>query len=192
MAPSAVRWAPSWLRYLAGLRFAPYVPAPPSVCVKMLELAQLSPGEKLVDLGCGDGRLLLTAVSPPFSASSAIGFELDAELCDTARADAALHPFGARISIQEVDILKAGPTLAEADVVSVYLTQGGNMRVLPLLRQHLQPTARVVSYVWSFGDTLPPTRAATATGANVVLSIGQPNVRLREQRDLFYRSGGTD
>ena len=149
-----------------------------------------APGEKLRSR-CGAAGCCSPQCHRP-SASSAIGFELDAELCDTARADAALHPFGARISIQEVDILKAGPTLAEADVVSVYLTQGGNMRVLPLLRQHLQPTARVVSYVWSFGDTLPPTRAATATGANVVLSIGQPNVRLWEQRDLFYRSGGTD
>ena len=66
----------SWLKYMARLRLAPYVPAPTIVCNTMLELAALKPGEIVCDLGSGDGRLLRHAVHS-FGAARATGYELD-------------------------------------------------------------------------------------------------------------------
>lgn len=170
-------WVGSWLKYLARMRLAPYVPSPPTVGDTMLTLANLQKGEVLVDLGCGDGRLLRQAVSA--GASKAIGYELDADLVESARNASAGDD---RIIIHEKDALQARECLAQADVVALYLTERGNSAVLPLLREALRPTARVVSYCWGMPGALPPTRTATATGSGVVVQF--PNVLLWSCRDL--------
>ena len=63
-----------------------------------------------------------------------------------------------------------------------FITVPGNAAVLPLLRAHLRPSARVVSYCWGLPD-LPPTRTAQALGRGVVLQF--PNVLLWERAQLF-------
>jgi len=143
----------------------------------MLELARLRQGEVVLDLGCGDGRLLVQAVSE-YGASRAVGYELDAELVAASRAAAGDDK---RIEVRHADALDARGALAEADVVALYLTERGNSTLLPLLRSHLRPSARVVSYCWGMPD-IPPTRTAQAVGQGVVLS--RPNVLLWEYRDL--------
>lgn len=171
-------WFGSWLRYLARLRLAPFVPVPRAVGKTMLDLAKLQPGEVLVDLGCGDGRLLRQAVAD-YGASHAIGYELDDDL--VAASQAAAHE-DTRIVVRQEDALRAGDCLEQADVVTLYLTERGNSTLLPLLRRHLRPTARVVSYVWGM-PALPPTRTAQAVGEGVVLSF--PNVLLWEHEALM-------
>ena len=141
----------------------------------MLSLSRLQPGEKLVDLGCGDGRLLRTAVSD-FGASQAVGYELDAELVTLARS---LNGSDSRLTVHEKDAAESAADLHEADVVSLYLTERGNASLLPLLASTLRPHARVVSYCWGLGG-LQPTRTAVARGPGAVLSIGKPNVLLWE------------
>ena len=76
--------------------------------------------------------------------------------------------------------LQSGDDLREADVVALYLTERGNASLLPLLAASLKPSSRVVSYCWGM-DGLPPTRASTCRGKDVVLTIGKPNVMLWEQ-----------
>ena len=170
----------SWLKYMARLRLAPYVPAPTIVCNTMLELAALKPGEIVCDLGSGDGRLLRHAVHS-FGAARATGYELDEELVKAARD---LNGDDERLIVRHVDALQAGDDIHTADVVTLYLTEHGNAQLLPLLRECIRPSARVVSYCWSF-ENLPPTRTATARGDGVVLTIGKPNVLLWEQPDLL-------
>eukprot|EP00966_Prymnesium_polylepis_P247200 5716339-Prymnesium_polylepis.1 len=77
-------WLGSWLRFVSRQRMAPYVPTPPEVVERMLTMARLKAGERLVDLGSGDGRLLRAAVQD-FGAARADGFELDARLVEIAR-----------------------------------------------------------------------------------------------------------
>jgi predicted RNA methylase len=99
----------SWLKYMAGRRLAPYVPAPPLVGQSMLKLAALQPGETVVDLGCGDGRLLRAAVDA--GAGRAVGYELDAELVTAARKAAGDD---ARIEVFQADVKDACEALEEA------------------------------------------------------------------------------
>ena len=77
-------WLGSWLRFVSRNRLAPFVPTPPDVAERMLRLARLKAGERLVDLGSGDGRLLRAAVCD-FGAEHADGFELDARLVELAQ-----------------------------------------------------------------------------------------------------------
>ena len=110
-------------------------------------------------------------------------YELDEDVVAAAR-DATQHE--ERIIIHEKDALQARACIAQADVVALYLTERGNSALLPLLREALRPSARVVSYVWDFGDDLPPTRTATATGPGVVVKI--PNLLCWDAADLEARS----
>jgi len=121
----------------------------------MLTLAGLKAGERLCDLGCGDGRLLQLAVAE-HGACRATGFELDAMLVRIAREAAAGDP---RVSIHHEDALRAGPVLCECDVVTLFLSTRGNAEVLPLLQSSLKPGARVVSNSWE----MPPAIQAKAT-----------------------------
>lgn len=175
----------SWVRYMARRQWlAPYVPAPNIVGTTMLDLAALKPGEVVADLGCGDGRLLRQAVHS-YGAARAVGYELDAELVATARE---LNGVDERLAVREEDALKAAEELAQADVVTLYLTESGNAALLPVLRAALRPTSRVVSYCWGL-DGIAPTRTAVARGEGVVLSLGKPNVLLWEQPDIVAPPG---
>ena len=176
MRPMA--WVGTWLRYLARLRLAPFVPAPRAVGSAMLDLARLRQGEKLLDLGCGDGRLLVQAVQQ-YGASGAVGYELDDHLVESSRAVAGSD---ARIHVRQEDALTSGDAVADADVVALYLTERGNAALLPLLRERLRPSARVVSYCWGL-DGLPPSRTAQAIGPGVIVQF--PNVMLWERKALW-------
>ena len=77
-------------------------------------------------------------------------------------------------------MLSMKATTFTADVVTLYLTEHGNAQLLPLLRECIRPSARVVSYCWSWRTCRP--RTATARGDGVVLTIGKPNVLLGTAR----------
>ena len=176
-----------WMKYCAGLRLAPsFVPSAPAVGPAMLKLAELQPGETLVDIGCGDGRLLQLAVGPQFGAGRAIGYELEDSLAAEARAACAAD---GKIVVHHSDALQAEESIKSADVVTVYLTEAGNAKILPMLQRSLRPRARVVSYVWSFAG-LPPSCTARAVGDGVVLptaSSSFANILLWSQPDLCKR-----
>ena len=122
----------------------------------------------MLDLGCGDGRMLSIAVHD-FGAASAIGYELDRDLVNAALSDALLQD--PRIELRCEDFYEgASAALSEADVVALYLSETGNAKLLPLLRRHLRPTARVVSNVWEMAG-VPPTRTVRASGSFVPLHL---------------------
>ena len=146
---------------------APFVPTAPEVAQQLLSLARLQAGETMLDLGCGDGRMLGLAVRG-FGAARAIGYELDESLVQQARQDPSLQD--SRIEIRCQDFFEAGAAaLADADVVALYLSETGNAKLLPLLQQHLKPTARVVSNVWEM--PVPATRTLRASGSFVPLHL---------------------
>ena len=126
----------------AGQRMAPYVPSPQEIIDRMLEVAQAGPGDLVIDLGCGDGRILITAVQK-FKAK-AVGIEIDPKMA--AQASETILKLGLqnKARVVRADVFDAD--LSQADVVTLYLTTSFNEKLRPKLEQTLRPGTRVVSH----------------------------------------------
>jgi len=121
---------------------APFVPSPIPVIQRMLELAELKPGEVLFDLGAGDGRTVIMAAKT-FSAR-AVGIELREDLAK--KALSTIHDNGLtdRVTIVNGDMFNVN--LTSADVVFLYLTTSANEKIRPKLETELKKGVRVVSH----------------------------------------------
>ena len=124
------------------MSLAPFVPSPTNVVNKMLELAELKPGETLYDLGCGDGRVAIMAAQE-FGARS-VGVEMREDLAKQALGRVSELGLDVRVKIVQGDMFKLD--LSQADVVTLYLTTSANDKVKPKLEAELKPGTRVVSH----------------------------------------------
>jgi len=120
----------------------PYVPTPYEVIKVMLEIAEVKPGELVFDLGCGDGRVLITAVKE-FGAN-AVGIELRRDLVEKCLKNVLAEGLEDRILIIEGDFFKVN--ISPADVVTLYLLTSVNEKLRPKLERELKRGARVVSH----------------------------------------------
>ncbi|MFN0100750.1 MAG: SAM-dependent methyltransferase [Bryobacteraceae bacterium] len=125
-----------------GQRMAPYVPSPQEIIDRMLEVAHAKQGDTVIDLGCGDGRILITAVQK-FRAR-AIGIEIDPKIA--AQASDTILKLGLqnRARVVRADVFDAD--LSQADVVTLYLTTSFNEKLRPKFDRELRPGTRVVSH----------------------------------------------
>src|ERR1700712_3138028 len=121
---------------------APYVPSPEHVVDRMLEAANLKPGETLYDLGCGDGRILIAAAQR--YKVKAVGIEINGSLAKSVAEKVKKEGLQKRVTIIHGDFMKTD--LSQADVVTLYLATIANDTVRPNLEHFLHPHARVVSY----------------------------------------------
>jgi ubiquinone/menaquinone biosynthesis C-methylase UbiE len=119
----------------------PYLPSPQLVVERMLQAAQLKPGETVYDLGSGDGRIVITAAQ--MFKANAVGIEISEVLCQsTLKKITTLH-LDTQVKIVHANALKVD--LSPADVVTLYLLTSSNARLKPNLEKYLKPSARVVS-----------------------------------------------
>jgi len=102
---------------------APFVPSPPDVVRRMLEVAEVGPDDVLYDLGCGDGRILLMAVQE-FKAMKAVGFDLNKVFCDNIMKKVVELHLQDRIQAINENFFVAD--LSPATVITLYLTTSGN------------------------------------------------------------------
>jgi protein-L-isoaspartate O-methyltransferase len=121
---------------------APYVVSPQEIVDRMLELADLRPGEKLYDLGSGDGRILITAVVR-FKAK-AVGVEISDDL--VASTNDRIHRLGLDNDARVIHGNFLDTDLSSADVVTLYLATDANEMLRPNLEKYLRNGARVVSH----------------------------------------------
>jgi protein-L-isoaspartate O-methyltransferase len=121
---------------------APYVVSPQEIVDRMLELADLRPGEKLYDLGSGDGRILVTAVVR-FKAK-AVGVEISDDL--VASTNDRIHRLGLDNDARVIHGNFLDTDLSPADVVTLYLATDANELLRPNLEKYLRNGARVVSH----------------------------------------------
>lgn len=133
-------------RKISELSCAPYVPSPHEVVRKMLELAQAGPDDVLVDLGCGDGRILTTAIRE-FSVRKAVGYELREDLYKLGLQEIGKQGLWNRAKIVLGDLFNAD--LKEATIITLYLTGTANDRLKPKLRAETRPGTRIVSHDFS-------------------------------------------
>jgi predicted RNA methylase len=124
------------------LFIAPFVASPLPVVKQMLTLAQLKQGELLIDLGCGDGRVVIMAVQE-FGARS-VGVEMREDLVKQALGKVSELGFDGQVKIINDDIFNVD--LSQADVVTLYLTTSGNDKLKPKLESELKHDTRVVSH----------------------------------------------
>jgi tRNA A58 N-methylase Trm61 len=124
------------------LFIAPFVATPLPVVKQMLTLAQLKPGEIIYDLGCGDGRVVIMAAQE-FGARG-VGVEMREDLAKQALSKVSELGLDGRVKIVQSDMFKVD--LAQADVVTLYLTTSANDKVKPKLESELKLGARVVSH----------------------------------------------
>jgi len=124
------------------LFIAPFVASPLPVVKQMLTLAQLQPSEILYDLGCGDGRVVIMAAQE-FGARS-VGVEMREDLAKQALGKISELSLDGQVKIINGDMFKVD--LAQADVVTLYLTTSANDKVKPKLESELKLGTRVVSH----------------------------------------------
>ena len=123
-------------------KLAPYVASPVRVVDLMLDMAKVKPGETVVDLGCGDGRILVAAAGK--YKAKAVGVEISPKLVAEAKARIAKEGLTDQVQVLEGDLLQAD--LTGADVVTIYLAPEVNTQLRPRLERFLKPGARVVSH----------------------------------------------
>jgi precorrin-6B methylase 2 len=132
-------------------QLAPFDPTPQEVVERMLALAAVKKGDVVYDLGSGDGRILITAAKK--YGARGVGFEVDAGLVKLARENARKQGVEKLVEFRQQDFLTAD--LSQASVVTLYLSQDGNLAVRPQLMHQLKPDARVVSYTFDMGEWQP-------------------------------------
>lgn len=133
-------------------KLAPYYPTPETIVDKMLELGGLKAGEKMFDLGSGDGRIVIVAAQK-FKAN-AVGIELDKDLAKRSSARILKLGLDKRASIINGDLLKQDYN--SADLVTVYLLPDAvNNKVEPLLDRQLKKGARIVAKDFDFRGWTP-------------------------------------
>jgi 16S rRNA A1518/A1519 N6-dimethyltransferase RsmA/KsgA/DIM1 with predicted DNA glycosylase/AP lyase activity len=132
-------------------KLAPYYPTPETIVRKMLQLGELRSGEKMFDLGSGDGRIVIMAARK-FKAD-ATGIESDRDLWKQSCERIKNLGIGNRARIVNGDIMKQD--YRSADLLTVYLLPGSNDKLRPLLEKQLRKGTRIVSHDFEFADWTP-------------------------------------
>jgi SAM-dependent methyltransferase len=136
----------------ADTKLAPYYPTPETIVEKMLQLGGLKAGEKVYDLGSGDGRIVIMAAQK-FHAD-AVGIELDKDLCR--QSSDKIHKLGLDKTAHIVNGDLLAQNYSSADLVTVYLLPDSiNNKVQPLLDKQLKKGARVVAHDFAFTNWAP-------------------------------------
>jgi predicted RNA methylase len=133
-------------------KLAPYYPTPETIVEKMLQLGGLKAGEKVFDLGSGDGRIVIMAAQKFHAA--AVGVELDADLWRQSTDKIRKLGLEKNAHIVNGDLLKQ--SYSSADLVTVYLLPDPvNTKVQPLLDKQLKKGARIVAHDFEFRSWTP-------------------------------------
>ncbi len=132
-------------------KLAPYYPTPESVVERMLKLGDVKPGEKMFDLGSGDGRVVIMAAQK-FGAD-ATGIEMDPDLWKQSMDRIKSLGLDKKARIIRGDIVKQD--VSSANMLTVYLLPGSNDKIRPMLEKQLHKGTRIVSHDFMFKDWTP-------------------------------------
>lgn len=135
----------------ASDKLAPYYPTPESVVERMLQLGGLKPGEKMFDLGSGDGRIVIMAASK-FGADST-GVELDTDLYKQSTDRIRKLGLEKKARIIHGDVLKQD--YSSANLLTVYLLPSSNEKLRPILEKQLKKGTRVVCHDFEIAGWVP-------------------------------------
>ncbi len=129
----------------------PYVPTPEKVVAEMLKMAGVGEDDLLYDLGCGDGRIVITAAKE--LGCRGVGIDIDPQRVEESQKNAVLAGVSDKVKFYEMDLFEAD--ISKATVVTLYLLSKVNLRLRPKLLQELRPGTRIVSHDFSMGEWKP-------------------------------------
>ncbi|MHC4521667.1 MAG: SAM-dependent methyltransferase, partial [Planctomycetota bacterium] len=127
-----------------------FVPTPEEAVEKMLELAQVKKDDLLYDLGCGDGRIVVTAAKT--YGCRAVGYDISPKRVRESRENVEQNDVGDLVSIEQRDIFTLD--LSDANVVTLYLLPSLNVKLIPQLEK-LKPGSRIVSHDFDMQGVTP-------------------------------------
>jgi SAM-dependent methyltransferase len=158
----------AWV-YLPLLWGALWLPTPWRIVRNMLQMADVQPGQRVVDLGAGDGRIVVAAAL--WFKAKAVGVEIDPIRCLIANTRIRLLGLRDRAHVCYGNLFEFD--LADADVVTLYLWPSTNQRLRSRLLKQLRPGARVVSYKFPFYGWTPIDHGAREAHGVLVYEIGK-------------------
>jgi hypothetical protein len=153
----------------------PYVPTPQAVVDAMLDFGKVGPTDFVIDLGSGDGRIVLTAAQR--YQARGIGFDIDPELVQQSNAEAQKRGVADRVSFVTQDVLQA--KIDQATIVTLYLLPGMMQTLQAKFMRELKPGTRIVSHDFPFGDWKPDRE----TSVDITEKYGSPG---QWKSTLFY------
>jgi SAM-dependent methyltransferase len=128
-----------------------YVPTPQRVVEEMLKLVAVKPTDVVYDLGCGDGRVVITAAKR--YKARGVGIDIDARRIKESRANARRAGVTNRVKFLQQDLFQTD--IGEASVVTLYLLPSLNQKLRPKLLSDLRPGTRITSHDFDMGDWNP-------------------------------------
>jgi trans-aconitate methyltransferase len=132
-------------------RRVPYVPSPNEVVEEMLKAVNLKASDVVYDLGCGDGRIVITAAQK--YGTRGVGVDIDPQRIKEAEENAKKANVATKVRFVQKDLFNQD--LSEASVVTLYLLPDFNMRLRPKLLRELKVGSRIVSHSFDMGDWQP-------------------------------------
>jgi SAM-dependent methyltransferase len=132
-------------------QLAPYVPTPGEVVDRMLQLGTVGKNDVIYDLGCGDGRIPITAAKR--FGTRGVGVDIDPQRIAEANANAKKEGVAHLVAFKLQDAMATD--VSDATVVTLYLLSASNLKLRPILTKQLKPGARIVSHAFSMGDWQP-------------------------------------
>ena len=157
----------------------PFVPSPQVVVDEMLRLANVTKDDFVMDLGSGDGRILITAATK-FGARG-LGVDLDEHLVIQSEAAAQNAGVAERVQFLRQDLFKTD--LSRATVITMYLLPGVNLRLRPVLLK-LKPGTRIVAHDFDLGDWKPDAKVTIRKNAMLWVVPAKIDGRWRLQLPL--------
>lgn len=129
----------------------PYVPTPQPVVDAMLEMGEVSGDDYLIDLGSGDGRIVVTAASR--FGTPGMGVDMNPVRIQESNANAEAAGVTDKVEFKQQDLFKTD--ISKATVLTMYLLPQVNLRLRPVILDTLEPGTRVVSHAFDMGDWEP-------------------------------------
>jgi ubiquinone/menaquinone biosynthesis C-methylase UbiE len=130
-----------------------FVPTPQAVVDAMLKMANVTRTDVVYDLGCGDGRIVITAAKQ-FGARG-VGIDIDPARIKDSNANAVAAGVTDKVKFMNADIFSDNTNLSDASVVTLYLLPSLNVKLIPKLMRELKPGTRIVSNSFDMGEWEP-------------------------------------
>jgi ribosomal protein L11 methylase PrmA len=128
-----------------------FVPTPEAVVEAMLQVANVTKSDVVYDLGCGDGRIPVTAAKK--YGARGFCFDIDPQRISEAKENVAKNNVGNLVTVVHADLFETD--LSGASVVTLYLLPSLNVKLMPKLMKELKPGTRIVSHAFDMGDWKP-------------------------------------